>query len=767
MRSLLRWFARLLTTSPALGTTPDIAPSSERDSWAPKAPPDGTSTHPAAPDTSSPSQGALGSSPSEPRPLAYSTSFYEHQELAVAKSSFRVPTADVAPASLRWVAAGDTMRVQNHTITHGMLYIGSAVSSSEPSLINPRLRASKGASAPLGYWPNYAGMEPAARFQYLEWLASGACQPIDIGYVFVFFYGLERRLLVDGGSASEEAPRLLAEIERLLSLYGSNLSFKNYATSLLEFCRHSQLKTVDGLTADSCTSVPSYVVPFLLRVKLGVMAREASPVPSEWAHCWALADPLLCRRTPVTRCPDEFKRAFASAYSTALGDGLVLPRNKTTLKAIYQPASAGLRGAKIEINCDIPDVLATTAPRQKLQEVVDTATVLIETYSRCLSRNQDRRGQIVTLVNLPVSLWPEELLRTLQQLRQESEAFPAFTCANLLARLGYEEAPTTSFVASVWKALEEMGIGMEPDVSNGVRRPKPEEILVLFQLQSKTPIGRKSARYAELSLKVSLAACLALADGHACDRELAQIEQMIAAADDLDLDLRTRLRAQYRLQIRKPSSVAALRSKLQSVPGSMRLAVATTLSSLATSDGAVSPEEVRFLESIYKTLHLDPQLVYAHLYSEAPHHTATKGSEKEMNASTTSVIGLDLAKITRLQAETAQVSALLTDVFTEIETESIAPAETITSASTEETPTAIPALIPGLDSVHNQFLLLVLTRAQWSREDLLVAASDMQLMLDGALERLNEAALDATGESLLEGDDPVHVQQVLLEAAEA
>jgi hypothetical protein len=45
-------------------------------------------------------------------------------------------------------------------------------------------------------------------------------------------------------------------------------------------------------------------------------------------------------------------------------------------------------------------------------------------------------------------------------------------------------------------------------------------------------------------------------------------------------------------------------------------------------------------------------------------------------------------------------------------------------------------------------------------------AAQLQIMLDGALERINDAAFDLIGEPVTEGDDPVYVQQTILEAAE-
>jgi hypothetical protein len=74
-------------------------------------------------------------------------------------------------------------------------------------------------------------------------------------------------------------------------------------------------------------------------------------------------------------------------------------------------------------------------------------------------------------------------------------------------------------------------------------------------------------------------------------------------------------------------------------------------------------------------------------------------------------------------------------------------------------------LLPGLSSSHNAFLTLLLTRAEWSRAELEAAAAERQIMLDGAMENINDAALDAFGAMLFDGDDPIYVQTELMENA--
>jgi len=65
----------------------------------------------------------------------------------------------------------------------------------------------------LGYWPRYENMTPGQRGNYLSWLASGKQGQLDdIGYAFVYFYGLERRVFIDG----KDVDLIIPEVVRLL-----------------------------------------------------------------------------------------------------------------------------------------------------------------------------------------------------------------------------------------------------------------------------------------------------------------------------------------------------------------------------------------------------------------------------------------------------------------------------------------------------------------------------------------------------------------------
>ena len=126
---------------------------------------------------------------------------------------------------------------------------------------------------------------------------------------------------------------------------------------------------------------------------------------------------------------------------------------------------------------------------------------------------------------------------------------------------------------------------------------------------------------------------------------------------------------------------------------------------------------------------------------------------------------LDKARIAALQEDTARVSALLAKIFAEEPPPAPAVPEPV-EAEPAEAEAAAQGLL-GLDTAHSSFARMLLSRPHWSREELQDVASDLDLMLDGALEHINEASFDAHDEPLTEGDDPVTVNQHILEKVEA
>ncbi|HEK0192509.1 TPA: TerB N-terminal domain-containing protein, partial [Pseudomonas aeruginosa] len=600
----------------------------------------------------------------------------------------------------------------------------------------------------------------------LQWLSSGRKAPhANIGYVFLFFYGLERRVFVDAKTdraAAAETPSIIAEVERLLSIYGENHSFNNYASRFVDFLRQGAVLTRLYLETPPTPLPYGYEMPIELRIGLGQLAVDKHPLPANWALAWVLSDHSIGKRTPVTRCEDAFARLFHMRYEERYGAGIVLPQNKTRLKFQYNTASAGLPSQELDGLSEIPDVTATSAARKKLQQLVDECTVQLEPYSRYLGRNPGAPDALEGLLQLPVSLWPAGARAELDELKQRiGDGMVVMSFGELAGRLQSAGALSRDKVLTLARALESLHIGIEPDVLAGSRTPKPEDRVALFATQAEDGDLRASPAYSVASVTLDLACAVAAADGDTSPKEIMLLSQHVDSWSHLSGAHRKRLKAHLRLQLNQPPTFQSLKKKLEPLADSARRAVAAFLAHLAQVDGEVSPAEVKLLERVYKTLQLDSQSLYSDLHVVASGNPAgslqaTPAAPGATQSKTIGGFALDHDRIAQLQRETEQVSALLAQVF--VGEQPVEPEEVSIEEAGEDT-----SGVCGLDADLSAFLRVLVSRNEWTRDELEAVASDMELMLDGALEQINDMAFEHFDMPVTEGEDPFEINPDVME----
>ncbi|MGE8174700.1 TerB N-terminal domain-containing protein [Pseudomonas fluorescens] len=694
-------------------------------------------------------------------------------------ASFKIPDASKQKSDTRWVPAGESVTVSGFSLPGGMLYVGSALGrydAQEPSLINPKLRITKSyvdiEERLMPYWPSFHSISPEARRGYLQWLEGGRRDPLaDTGYVFLFFYGLERRALVDAVSDPQvkaEIPLITKEVQRLLDIYGDNRSFRGYAEGFLDYLSNQALNPNLYLGPPPDAVAYSYEMPLPLRIGLGQHAANKRPLDANWALAWALADPNISKRTPVTRCKEVFAALFKLKYASTHPTGLILAQNKTKLKASYRPASAVLMAPAVNLG-DLPDVMATSGTRKNLQLIVELCTSELEPYSRYLGRNPESAEALEGLLQLPVALWPAPARAELDDLQHRiGDDLIAMSFGELAGRFKSAGALSRDKVLALARALESLHIGMEPDVLAGSKTPKAEDQIALFVTQPEDGSLRASAAYNAASVTLDLASAVASADGDTSNEEVTMLGQHIDSWSHLSVAHRKRLKAHLRIQIQQPPTLASLKKKLDPLTVEAKRAIASFLAHLAQADGTVSPSEVKLLERVYKALQLDSQLLYSDLHGAAsgarvasvipPANTTQSEPGVPLPVNAKQGFVLDHERIAELQRETAEVSALLAQVFTDDRVE-----ESEQLIEDAESTSASSADVAGLDLEHSAFLRLLVSRPEWSRSELESAASDMELMLDGALEQINDMAFDRFDMPITEGDDPIEINKDILE----
>lgn len=693
--------------------------------------------------------------------------FYSTQNSpGAAPSSYAIPQAPAAFRNTRWVLPGESIEIAGVSLNGGMIYVGARMDAPngrpDPCLVNgllPVAHVGDCRICQMGYWPSYATASSSERRAYLNWLAEGRSNPdCDIGYVFLFFYGLERRIILDSGddqAAKKDWPDIIDELRRLLTIYGEKSgSFNHYAGELLSWI---ELDGMSGrLYQKPIPNLPqSYELPPYLRVALGQAALDRAPLPASLALTWVQLSPEIHLRTAAVRCPDAFRRLFTQRYQKVFGNGLVLRKNRTKLKFVYRAAPAGLLGVPITMDFgDIPDVTAVTAPINALRDIANQCTDELGPYSRLVGKDPSLADTLEGFLLLPTAVWPEETKAKLDTMvGRVSEGSLTLTLQELFASLGgMTQAPTRDRIRGLAQVLEDIRIGMEPNVLGGVKVPGGMDKVVLFVQPASDARTKSGVEYQTAALTLQLGAALAQADGDFSEQEINHLRAKVDGWPRLTPADRCRLRAHLQLLVAAPPNLTALKRKLEPLDTAARETIAMFMVTVAQSDGYVSPDEVKFLEKLYKALGIESKRVFSDVQAAGTNGSHPMSAARAAKQS----FHLDADRIAALQKDTARVSTLLSKIFVE---EASAPETAVPDTESSDAP---PSLL-GLDERHSAFTRLLLSRPQWTRGELEDAAADLDLMLDGALEQVNEAAFDAFDEPLCEGDDPIDVNAELLE----
>ncbi|MCP4004302.1 MAG: hypothetical protein GY725_08915 [bacterium] len=671
-------------------------------------------------------------------------------------------------------------------IADGMVYVGPDLppiggwQDHEPALIDPTLNVSRGridqASENLGYWPSYGRISPESRAAYLEWLAGGRCDPdADIGYVFLFFYGLERRLLFDLRHLPErrsEAPSLIAEVARLRSLYGANGSFASYSSSLLQI---AQSLWSDGRACERPPSFdrPGSELPADVRLAVGQLVAAGEPIPADWALAWVTGHPETRLRTPARRCPEEFRHLFCHRYREKFGQGMLLKPNKRRLKISHRPASASF-GDEVEVPFEhIPDIAALKVPIRPLQEIAEAAMSELDAYSRLVGRSPEKARTLEGRALLPPELAEVRKSPASERLQRWVEASlgdgdgAAVPASDLMAHWDCARADRMSKreLGSFARALESLGFGIEPDPRFGGGSIREGQKVVLFPLGSER-IAAASPAYRASTLLLHLAALVAASDGSVGDAEERHLEEQLERSMSLDPDEVRRLRAHLMWLLVEQPSAAGIKSRLEGVDSASRRLLAEFAMATAAADGVIDRGEIRTLTKIYGLLGFDPDQAYGDVHSlqvsdswrpaegplrVRPQVVGPSGRAIPEPPSAESVppsgFKLDMDRVQRTLAETVAISQVLAEVFED------EPAE----AGRGELAPVTSNTVAGLDARHAALLLALDGRSELSSAEFEELAESFDLLADGAREMLNEAAFERADNALLEGEDPVEV----------
>jgi hypothetical protein len=654
-----------------------------------------------------------------------------------------------------WVPAGKDVTVHGYTVPGGLLYLGHldpSGSTAEPSVIDPILPVAGPTNCHerlMGYWPSYSSISPEARAAYLGWLSTGKSDPqADIGYVFLYFYGLEKRLFTLPSfdpKMTPEVDTIRKEVERLAGIYGDRGTFGSYSGSLLDYIEAKSF-TLPMLENLPEPPDPKKIHCRRLSVKLGagVYAKAGKPLPADWAYCLYVSITSAGMNAAEDPLPDLRRELFNHIYKERFGEGITSSKTGPKITVDHHFGNASLMQTTVaRIEIPLPDVTMNQQTMEEIQKVGADASAVFRKFSTFATENPEERQTLSGLGILPVALWPSDIRERYEAFRSDPPKVMKFQ------ELPGCPPPGTTLkrfrLNNFVEKLATMGLGMDPDSRLGMELPGPDDPVAVFAADELEKRNSISKHFNGAALLLQLASIVASSSEGFSDTEASAILNYLDSEIDLPEYEKRRLAARLAVYRQYPPSPSRLRKQINGMASGIRESIGNFLVQVAAADGTVDPSEVRTLEDLFRLLGLEKSTLYSKIHSVQT-QGKIKSTGKKKAAPGTGGIQFDVERIAALRSESARISTILDQVFESTE-------EPIKVAAT---PDRQDTLL-GLDPEHADLLKALLSKSQWTRSEAEQLCSRRGLMIDGAFERINDAAFDCFDSAILEGDEPIDV----------
>lgn len=662
----------------------------------------------------------------------------------------------------QWISPNQEITIGKKTITNGLFYFGGVLKGenygeTESSLVDDGLSIK---DAPytftdnsLGYWPSFQGLSPMCRGAYIDWLASDRDMPdVPIGYLFIYFYGLERRLIKDykeGLVTGEECTEICKEILRLKSIFKDNYSFNGYSSRLLDYVSITH-PSIFCLPDDE---IEDSIYSDIFKVKLAYVAQNGEPLSPELAYAWIRSHPDYNLRTPARRCPEEFKALFIRKYKEAYQEGMVIKPNKTKLRLDYRPASRSISYFEFGPSglCD-PTVLS--APVKKLADIAMQCTDELDAYSRYLGKQNSSKEDIDAIALLPNSLIDEfeiSLIKNFQawarSVAEDKEGICEFkelwsqTKQPLPAKINKKEQEL------VCNLVEKSGYSLAPHPTLHGSKFNSNDPIVIYKQESSVQL-ENSAVFDDVAIKLRLGAIIANADLKIHSNEVSFLQNIIHSNDNLTSHEKLSLEAYLKWLLNSSSNFNGLKASLSRLRDDDKEVVRKMLINVALSDGKIDPSEVKEIEKLYTTLGLDKSTVPADIHALS---SSRKGSVNKVGSVLATPekkqsFALDESVLDVHETETKAAQNILKSIFKdEDEADSEESLDIKPEASLENKALAIYKIISDKERIE--------------RPEFEKICSEHGFFVDAAIDSINEWAFDKVAAPVIEDDTDIIIDR--------
>lgn len=686
------------------------------------------------------------------------------------------------PGKLKWAGNNETLNVQGFLISHPLTYWSEGYNP-EASCIDKSLLVEnyKDKTLPaLPYWPQYSSIIPTQRWKYLEWLSRGRTTDLDeIGYAFIFFYGLERRALIEKMDYEE----ILSEVQRLLSRYPVSGSFTSYLHQFTAYVIGSRITGVNETVIKKYFPKFDNLSEVTTKVVLSWHWSNNKSIP--WDLCYSISkNSSAFPRTNLThKTPELLKPLFKRKFLEHFPEGIPYSSHYDQFQMNYRPASPSLLqhiGYPRGIDRIEPLMLAlpvqTTLHYETLIKIWNDC---IDELKPVVSRLSRSNGEMTREI---FSILPESLKREIVHPDQKSwEALISTTqksggeillpISDIAHVLGIEkrDALTASQSKIITTTVNDLGYYIVPDQTISGASYKWNDSVVVIHRDNQDAVPSKNFQFAALIYEIGYG--ISASDNDVSMEEMAYLNKFISEKFSLNsFEIQCLSGLKIVLEHQAPSLSRIGKRLSKHLSPEQKLVFARFVGEMVTLDNKVMKGEVKALKTIFKSLEIDPvistELIDTIIIGHPPEDPVTvlksdaarKGEvipPREIAPEFT----LDKEKLKQTLSDTRDVQDLLSSVFeqedepeNDIEPEIITP-KPPTNEITESQQTNLPfppETIPALDPKYFMILHELINSKEVSQEEFTILAKKYNLMPRAAFDDINSWADEELGDFLLE-----------------
>ena len=467
-------------------------------------------------------------------------------------------------------------------------------------------------------------------------------------------------------------------------------------------------------------------------------------------------------------------------YHERFAEGMVLKAAERERLIEYHPASPSLmllgHSSAAFAAVRIPNVLGLQSQFVHLSQIWNGCVEELRDFSRAAGKGLDTTTREAWEA-LPPALRKEvdhpdaSHWKAIATSHVHEDGFSFAPISKLAEIQGFQprEKMTAAQSRSLARTAEDIGLAIIPDARITGRTYAWSDEVVLFQPEEDASLAQESC-YRAASCMLELGMIVAGADGKIDPEETARIEQFLDNQFRLSSDESRRLKAYGILLSKRPPSISSLSRSLQeALTLDQRAMIGKYLIGVAAANGIIDRKEISSLKSIYKALEIETPLdaLLAELRQSGSQPVEVQRIRREerigeaipqrelMPVDKPSDITLNSEALTRIMAETAEVSRILGQALCENESE-MNKSEVVERAM----PSAVPVssrLLLQIPTCHFQrnnlrrWINATMHRWQnywkeqvWSSDDLTKLAKRHQLMRSGMLDAINSWAYDSS-----------------------